>query len=362
MSEKSSSLYLEESRTNASSDCEDEKDYRKGGYHPVYLGDIYHNGQYRIIKKLGWGHFSTVWLCYDNISQSHVALKIVKSEQHYTDAAIDEIKLLRCISKSNPSHKGHDHIVQLLNDFVITGPHGDHICMVFEVLGRNLLKLIQEYDYRGIPIEYAKRISKQVLQGLEYLHANCGIIHTDLKPENILICIDDESLKDVPINVKIVDLGNACWINHHFTNNIQTRQYRSPEVIMGKGYDITADIWSCACMIFELVTGDFLFHPKESSRFTKDADHIAQIVELLGHFPSYLKKGRYTKDIFDSKGRIRGIRELNIWPLDNVLIEKYQIDIREAKMLSDLLLPMLHLDPRKRATARECLNSMWLHE
>ena len=48
------------------SDSEDEgkKDYRKGGYHPVKIGDVY-NGRYVIEKKLGWGHFSTVWLASD---------------------------------------------------------------------------------------------------------------------------------------------------------------------------------------------------------------------------------------------------------------------------------------------------------
>lgn len=51
------------------------------------------------------------------------------------------------------------------------------------------------------------------------------------------------------ISVKIADLGNACWIDKHFTNDIQTRQYRSPEVILGGEYNFTADIWSCACMV-----------------------------------------------------------------------------------------------------------------
>ena len=62
----------------------------------------------------------------------------------------------------------------------------------------------------------------------------------------------------------IVDLGNACWRDKHFASDIQTRQYRSPEVIIGAGYDTAADMWSLACMIFELATGDLLFDPKAS--------------------------------------------------------------------------------------------------
>lgn len=51
------------------------------------------------------------------------------------------------------------------------------------------------------------------------------------------------------IKIKIADLGNACWVNHHFTEDIQTRQYRSPEVLLGAKWDATADIWSLACMV-----------------------------------------------------------------------------------------------------------------
>lgn len=63
--------------------------------------------------------------------------------------------------------------------------------MVFEVLGENLLGLIKRYHHRGVPDHICKQIAKQVLLGLDYIHRECGIIHTDLKPENVLICIDD---------------------------------------------------------------------------------------------------------------------------------------------------------------------------
>ncbi len=51
------------------------------------------------------------------------------------------------------------------------------------------------------------------------------------------------------ISVKIADLGNACWVGHHFTNDIQTRQYRSPEVILGAKWGASTDVWSMACMV-----------------------------------------------------------------------------------------------------------------
>lgn len=72
------------------------------------------------------------------------------------------------------------------------------------------------------------------------------------------------------LQVKIADLGNACWVHKHFTEDIQTRQYRSLEVLIGSGYNTPADIWSTACMAFELATGDYLFEPHSGEEYTRD--------------------------------------------------------------------------------------------
>jgi serine/threonine-protein kinase SRPK3 len=85
---------------------------------------------------------------------------------------------------------------------------------------------------------------------------------------------------DENVKVKIVDLGNGCWTYHHFTSRIQTRQYRSPEVILGSNYCASADVWSFACMIFELITGEFLFEPRKSKTYSKDDDHLAQVLSF----------------------------------------------------------------------------------
>jgi len=265
-----------------------------------------------VIKKLGWGHFSTVWLTQDPQGREG-ALKIVKSAKHYREAAEDEIKILQTISEGDPENKSC--VVRLLDNFIHQGPHGRHICMQFEKLGSNLLDLIKLYDYRGIPLPLVKSITKQILIGLDYLHAKCKIIHTDLKPENVLLdqivkpgmdwedqyfepaeetesekpksegkpengkehsrsgriqwapnprVVDyaNRKIKKSPV-VKIADLGTACWTDKHFTDDVQTRQYRSPEVILGQKWDTPIDMWSLACMAFELATGDLLFLPKE---------------------------------------------------------------------------------------------------
>ena len=155
------------------------------------VGETYKNGRYIVVRKLGWGHFSTVWLSKDTVTDCHVALKVVRSAAHYTETAIDEIKLLSKIVQAKPSHPGRKHVVSLLDSFEHRGPNGVHVCMVFEVLGENLLGLIKRWNHRGIPMPLVKQITKQVLLGLDYMHRECGVIHTDLKPENVLIEIGD---------------------------------------------------------------------------------------------------------------------------------------------------------------------------
>lgn len=187
---------------------EDPQDYCKGGYHPVKIFDLF-NGKYHVVRKLGWGHFSTVWLAWDLTGRRYVALKVVKSAEHYTETALDEIKLLKCVRNSDPNDVQRERVVQLLDDFKVTGVNGSHVCMVFEVLGNNLLKPIIQSKYMGLPIRQVKSIIRQVLEGVDYLHTKCKIIHTDIKPENILLCVDEETIRRLASEAKEWMKGKA---------------------------------------------------------------------------------------------------------------------------------------------------------
>ncbi|XP_071818391.1 SRSF protein kinase 1-like isoform X4 [Apostichopus japonicus] len=180
---------------------EDPEDYQKGGYHPVKIGDLF-NGRYHVVRKLGWGHFSTVWLAWDLKGKRYVALKVVKSAQHYTETALDEIKLLKCVRDSDTDDGHRDRVVQLVDDFKVSGVNGTHVCMVFEVLGNNLLKPIIQSRYMGLPIQTVKSIIRQTLEGVDYLHTKCRIIHTDIKPENILMCVSEEYIRKLALEAK----------------------------------------------------------------------------------------------------------------------------------------------------------------
>lgn len=159
------------------------------------------------------------------------------------------------------------------------------------------------------------------------------------------------------IQVKIVDFGNACWVRRHFSEDIQTRQYRAPEVLIGHPYSTTADIWSLACCLFELATGDLLFDPHSSETFSKDDDHLAQIQELLGPLPKNVALGgTYSQDLFNSKGELRNIADLHFWPLKQVLMEKYAWPVTKATIFADVITTMLNVDATQRPSAAVCLN------
>lgn len=485
---------------------EDMNDYKKGGYHPAFIGEEYNDGKYILVRKLGWGYFSTVWLAKNLKSNKHVAMKIIKSSKNYRDTAIDEIKILSKVNMTDIDHPGHENLVKLLDYFEHDGPNGIHICMVFEVLGENLLNLIRRYRHRGLPVKFVKQIAKQSLLALDFLHRKCGIIHTDIKPENLLIKIEDiESLvtfieesewekrilkrisskilnsksqiidtsllsskstrdfrnmskykrqssgviigsqplpsplrsnsaiyltppmsisknvsigiapsapntqthnslssssfphrmsyKDVQmrmksneddeknlfnykppmddeledgdaINIKIADLGNACWTFKHFTNDIQTRQYRAPEIILRSNWGASSDLWSLGCLLFELLTGDFLFDPTESEKFTKNDDHLAQIIELLGPIPrGIIQNGKYGEEYFNKDCKtLRRISNLKPWPLESVLLEKYKFSEQDSIDISNFLKGMLILDPEMRMDAAGLSNHYWLND
>ncbi|CAH1452501.1 unnamed protein product [Lactuca virosa] len=429
------------------SEDEGTEDYRRGGYHAVRIGDTFKHSRYVVQSKLGWGHFSTVWLAWDTHKSRYVALKVQKSAQHYTEAAMDEITILKQIAEGDPDDK--KSVVKLLDHFKHSGPNGQHVCMVFEYLGDNLLTLIKYSDYRGIPLHKVKQICYHILGGLDYLHRELSIIHTDLKPENILLLstIDPEKdprktgkplilpsekvppdtgaskdskisngdltknqkkkirkkakkaaqnssgkeesddveackeksmdsshgsrrrsrstrkklLTEVDVKCKLVDFGNACWTYKQFTSDIQTRQYRCPEVLLGSKYSTSADLWSFACICFELATGDVLFDPHSGENYDRDEDHLALMMELLGTMPRKVALGgRYSRDFFNRHGDLRHIRRLKFWPLNKVLMEKYEFSEEDANELADFLVPILDFVPEKRPTAAECLNHPWI--
>ena len=166
---------------------------------------------------------------------------------------------------------------------------------------------------------------------------------------------------DLSIQVKICDIGNACWFNNHFSTIIQTRQYRSPEVILGINYNETSDIWSLACIVYELITGDFLFNPITGDNFSKNDSHLEKIIEVCGKMPkNFVQRGEYWQKYFDKNGKLKRIGDIGHINLKYILVQKHHLKENEAQALCDFLKPMLEYYPEKRISARELLRHPWL--
>lgn len=185
---------------------------------------------------------------------------------------------------------------------------------------------------------------------------------------------DDHTSRDVNrgeedlISVKIADLGNATYSLHHFTDQIQTRQYRSPEIILqSKRWGASTDIWSLGCIIFELITGDYLFDPKSGSSFGRDDDHLAQMVELLGEFPpdDFLDDCRLSKRFVgrdeNNQKYFKRINSLKYWKLFDVLVDKYKMPPQDpnTRLISDLILKCLIFRLEDRYDAHSLLKHPW---
>ena len=494
---------------------------------------------------MGHRHENSCWLAFDIKFGNYVAIKIQNLESKNIDTIYDEVEILNEIGKHNfdkdwlKSIKEyykkeplilteidsieHTNNIQLLNSFIHFGKNKKLFCVVYEIMGVNLLEIIKRYNYKGIPLPFVRIIAKQILIGLDFLHRICNVVHTDLKPENILVClskdelytiqetgqfdvrqstkreynnnekylsnkkeknanqkennnndmdleeddfnnidksinndiidkfnledlierprvlsvpkfnIDNNSEKldgnisninimeysndihsyikeknriikdkkyskklllknkliseaktrkdkieiikklnieynknnegiDQNINIKICNFSKALWLNQKIDEAIQTRQYRAPEVILGINYNETVDIWSLACIVFELATGEYLFNPIVGENFSKDDDHLAKFIQILGKMPkNFCLSGAYSHKYFDKYGNLKRKKDINPKTIKDILTKKYFFIEDEAKALNDFLLPMLEYYPSKRATAKQMLGHPWLN-
>lgn len=162
-----------------------------------------------------------------------------------------------------------------------------HLCLVFELLSVNLYELIKQNQFRGLSTNLVRSFTAQILDALTILN-EARLIHCDLKPENILL----KNLES-PI-IKVIDFGSACHEQQTVYTYIQSRFYRSPEVLLGLPYSSSIDMWSVGCISVELFLGLPMF--PGSSEFNQ----ICRMVETLGLPPTYmLEFGKNSKNFFD---------------------------------------------------------------
>jgi dual specificity tyrosine-phosphorylation-regulated kinase 1 len=150
----------------------------------------------------------------------------------------------------------------------------NHQCLVFEMLSLNLYELLKNTQFGGVSLNLIRKFAKQVLKALAFLaRPDVDIIHCDLKPENILLRHPKKSA------IKVIDFGSSCRSNKRMYSYIQSRFYRSPEVMLGLPYSVAIDMWSLGCILVEMHTGEPLF--SGSDQF----DQMQKIVKILGMLP-----------------------------------------------------------------------------
>eukprot|EP01018_Ginkgo_biloba_P029191 Gb_18179 [translate_table: standard] len=177
---------------------------------------------YIVKDLLGQGTFGQVVKCWSIETNSFVAVKVIKNQPAYYHQARVEISILTKLNQEFDPEDKH-HIVRIQDHFVFHG----HLCIAFEMLGVNLYELIRVNQFRGISLSLLKRFAKQILDSLLVLR-NARVIHCDLKPENILLTTSLQSAE-----IKLIDFGSACMENWTIYSYIQSRFYRSPEVLLG---------------------------------------------------------------------------------------------------------------------------------
>ncbi|GAN10223.1 kinase-like protein [Mucor ambiguus] len=206
------------------------------------------NYQYRVIDLLGQGTFGQVVKC-ERISTGELfSVKVIKNKSAYKTQSCMEIEILKKLNKQLDPDDKH-HILRLHHIF----SHKHHLCLVFELLSYNLYDLIGHNRYKGFA------------------------------PEKSL-------------TIKVIDFGSSCHEANRIYTYIQSRFYRSPEVLLNMRYTGAIDMWSFGCIVAELFLGLPLF-PGSS-----EYNQLFRIVEMLG-VPSkdMLSKGRNTKNFFNKK-------------------------------------------------------------
>ncbi|VDP12001.1 unnamed protein product [Soboliphyme baturini] len=227
--------------------------------------------RYEIESLIGKGSFGQVVKAYDLVDKCPVAVKVIKNKKPFLNQAQIEVRLLELMNQHDVDSRYY--IVRLKCHFMWRS----HLCLVFELLSYNLYDLLRNTNFRGVSLNLTRKFAQQLCMALLFLSTpELNIIHCDLKPENILLCNPKRSA------IKIIDFGSSCQLGQRIYQYIQSRFYRSPEVLLGIPYDMSIDMWSLGCILVEMHTGEPLFSG------ANEFDQLMKIVEVLGIPPKHI--------------------------------------------------------------------------
>ncbi|CAB1340618.1 unnamed protein product, partial [Coregonus sp. 'balchen'] len=239
------------------------------GYYRVNIGETL-DKRYDVYGYTGQGMFSNVIRGRDT----------ARAGQDKT--GLKELEFLKRLNDADPDDKFH--CLRLFRHFY----HKQHLCLVFEPLSMNLREVLKKYGKDvGLHIKAVRSYTQQLFLALKLLK-RCSILHADIKPDNILV---NES-KTI---LKLCDFGSASHVaDNDITPYLVSRFYRAPEIIIGKPYDYSIDMWSVGCTLYELYTGKILFPGSSNNHMIKLA------MDLKGKMPNkMIRKGLFKDQHFD---------------------------------------------------------------
>jgi serine/threonine protein kinase len=318
----------------------------------------------RSLNNLGKGTFGVVLHCEDTqANQRSVAIKVIRAKLSFLAQAQSEIRLLEELGGIMQKRELHSQSIVLLEQHFM---HAEHQCLVFERLHCSLYDRLTDGNFTGLPLSQIRTMGAQILDALDVLHSLPDpIIHADIKPDNVLCTCGNDA--------KLADFGSACWqSSYQLSTYIQSRFYRSPEVLMGLEFSTAIDIWSFACMLMTLYTGRVLFEG------TSSETQLMSIRTLCGLPPASLVQrvkpetrrrlfgsadhdsihgaaGRSTATAFqeDSKDSVSLCLALSDLCRRLVSGTKSAAELADENALIDVLAKMLVYDPARRPTPKE---------
>ncbi|KPM41814.1 hypothetical protein AK830_g4752 [Neonectria ditissima] len=381
--------------------------YRPGGFHPVYIGDVF-NERYEVINKIGYGVYSTVWLVKDlknedGLDKTFRALKVLSAESYGQGHDTFEKEILAHLREADRSHPGYAYICHLLDDFQHQGPNGVHVCLVFELMGETLRSFGAWFLENQIPNPVMRRFTIQLLMALDYAHDH-HVVHTDIKPDNIFVKFRDHSqiesgylaetsipkqdraeeqytvIPSAPLrrfyftpedsrhvdefDIALGDWGVSSWESKHLTEKIQPVALRSPEVLIQAPWDPKTDWWNLGAVIHELFRAVRLFDgivPRTGNYELKQ--HLWEIVDLFGPFPKQLlEQGNQeiVEEFFNSDG---SIRDAEPGKRPGLCSEAFLPGLSEEtrEEFVSFLRALMKINPADRLETMDLLRHPWLH-
>ena len=233
------------------------------------------SGRYEIRSLIGRGGMAEVHQAYDTLLSRIVAIKMLR-----VDLAKDSVFLARFRREALASASlNHENIVQVYDtgEQTVTTPEGTEVHVPYIVMelveGHTVHQLLT--DGQPVPINEAVEIMSGVLNALEYSHKR-GLVHRDIKPGNVMLTNSGK--------IKVMDFGIARALEDSgqtMTSTdavVGTAQYLSPEQARGETVDTRSDLYSCGCMLFELLTGRAPF--KGDSAVSVAYQHVAEMPPL----------------------------------------------------------------------------------